>query len=301
MKRYISFILFAILLVACSSPAVTSTPIPPTLTATLLPPTETSIPTATSTPTQTPDPNMPPDATGKDSQGNYIKVENEVTYTWMQFPLGSETYKGWFQSRMKNRPINLTGGGDSRFNDFTLGFTLYYVSNFEYPNDVGYLVHPLGRSDYVTKGKANASLASQILIDMFFRTKGLTMYTYPSAYNGLKTAADIQHAMDDGNAMVQNLNNGGTIDVNGLLWEVRKGFDEFWINAADAKDDPNMNLANGLYMKVIVVNGKLIAILAPAGEDMMIESEIPKSNVSASSSSINRSRPFAKRYELVGL
>ncbi len=99
MKRYISLFLFATLLVACSSPAVTSTSIPPTLTATLLPPTETLIPTATSTPTDTPDPNMPADATGKDAQGNYIKVENGVTYTWMQFPLGNTggIYKGWFE------------------------------------------------------------------------------------------------------------------------------------------------------------------------------------------------------------
>ena len=70
MKRYISLFLFAILLVTCSSPAVT-TSILPTLTATLLPPTETQIPTATSTPSPTPEPNAP--------QG-YARVENGVYY-----------------------------------------------------------------------------------------------------------------------------------------------------------------------------------------------------------------------------
>ena len=70
MKRYISLFLFAILLVACNSPAV-NTPVPLTLTATLLPPTKTQIPTATSTPSPTPDPNAP--------QG-YTRVENGVYY-----------------------------------------------------------------------------------------------------------------------------------------------------------------------------------------------------------------------------
>ena len=70
MKKHVSLFLFAIFLVACSSPAVT-TSIPPTLTATLLLPTETPIPIATSTPFPTPDPNAP--------QG-YTRVENGVYY-----------------------------------------------------------------------------------------------------------------------------------------------------------------------------------------------------------------------------
>ena len=55
-------------------------------------PAPTTTPTITPTATETPDPNMPPDATGKDAQGNYMKVENSVTYTWeTNVPTGNNT------------------------------------------------------------------------------------------------------------------------------------------------------------------------------------------------------------------
>ncbi len=59
------------------------------------------------------------------------------------------------------------------------------------------------------------------------------------------------------------------MDVNGSPWEVRQGMVEVWINPEDAKNDSDMYLANGLYMKVMVVNKQLVAIMAPTGADAM--------------------------------
>jgi hypothetical protein len=96
---------------ACiSAPAVIPTPTE-TATSTLTP-TNTSIPP---TATETPDPTMPLDATGKDSDGNWIKKgsENgkEVTETFYAIQLVGDAEKGikghWFFTDMKNGDIDL--------------------------------------------------------------------------------------------------------------------------------------------------------------------------------------------------
>ncbi len=50
-----------------------------------------------------------------------------------------------------------------------------------------------------------------------------------------------------------------------------KDLPRIWINPEDAKNDPDMYLANGMYMKVSAVNGQLVAIMAPAVKDAMQE------------------------------
>jgi hypothetical protein len=83
-RAALAVLAFAMFLVASCAPSVPSATVPgsaessptPPLSATEAP---TNTPTATSTPTETPDPNMPDGATGKDAQGNYIKIENGLT------------------------------------------------------------------------------------------------------------------------------------------------------------------------------------------------------------------------------
>jgi len=181
----------------------------------------------------------------------------------------SPEIKQWTESLMKDGPINLTRQGDNEFNDFTLNFSVFTVNNFEFAKDMQHIISTPGESDYVKIGKKGVSLASQIIFDIFLRINGLTDKTYSSKYNNFATQADRDNLWKDVNAVVQSLNAGGTIDVNGSPWEVRQGADEIWINAADAKKDPDMSLSNGVYMKFMVVNKKAIFVMATEKNDVL--------------------------------
>ena len=54
------------------------------------------------------------------------------------------------------------------------------------------------------------------------------------------------------------------LTLNGSLVDLRKGLVEIWINPEDAKNDPDMHPADGLYMKIMVINKQLVAIMSPS-------------------------------------
>ena len=87
MNKQIFLITIFLLLNSCTPNATqnATATLVPTITST---PAPTITPTISPTATETPDPNMPPDATGKDAQGNYVKLDNSVIYTWTKVPYG---------------------------------------------------------------------------------------------------------------------------------------------------------------------------------------------------------------------
>jgi hypothetical protein len=106
-KQIVLLTIFILLLSSCAPNATPNVTVTSTFT-----PAPTSTPTITPTPTETPDPNKPVDATGKDAQGNYIKVENSVTYTWeTNVPVSDngETMRGWFKSMLVASAIDQPG------------------------------------------------------------------------------------------------------------------------------------------------------------------------------------------------
>ncbi len=149
-----------------------------------------------------------------------------------------------------------------------MNFSVYFADNFEFAKDGKYLIHPPGTSDFVTKNVAPASLASKITLDLWYRSTGLNITTVKQKYN-FNDPNSRKQFDNDVYTYIQSLSNGGTVDVNGSPWEVRQGMVEVWINPEDAKNDSDMYLANGLYMKVMVVNKQLVAIMAPTGADAM--------------------------------
>ena len=117
-KQFILITLFVVLLNSCAqnasqNVAVNSSELAVTSTI-ALPPAPSQTPTISPTPTETPDPNKPIDATGKDAKGNYIKVENGVTYTReTNVPTGDngDVMSRWFKSMLVASAIDQPGNG----------------------------------------------------------------------------------------------------------------------------------------------------------------------------------------------
>ena len=217
MKRYISFILFSILLVACSS-QVTNTPTPPTLTATFILPTATQIPTATSTPTQTPDPNMPPDATGKNAQGNYIKIitenGNTVTYAWTKIDFGGLPDNNFFEW---TRPAIVDDNGNLDPNgilviDFreygnatspsSIKMTLFLMDNSEEPGTFLYVSHPTPKGDYSSLQSQISNFSARAFNDLArslgVRPRPSEFGEFVGQYSNMTTPLDITIKTPDG-------------------------------------------------------------------------------------------------------
>jgi hypothetical protein len=140
-------------------------------------------------------------------------------------------------------------------------------------------------ADATVKGFEGVAPATQIIFSLFIHANGLTADNYGSAYNNFKTDANKQQYYSDVNTMIQNLNQGKLIDrngkqvdykINGQSVDFSKGIVEIWINPEDAQNDPDMYLSNGLYMKIISVNGQVVAIMSPKTEDAMQVSKFQK-------------------------
>lgn len=244
----------SLFLTSCTSLVAPRPTVVPTETAT--PP-----PTLTRRPTLTPTPAGPDGATSKDAEGRWIKVEGGKTYVYMEFPLGSETYKGWFESRMKKGSINLTGRGEDVYGDIPLKLNVFFVKDFEYAHDAEYLARPSEVSDYVAYDLAYASLGSRISLDLWYLDTGWNPDTVGQLYD-TAIQVDRDRWLRDLVTFTKDLRMGKSIDLGGQQWEVRKGYDVFSINETDATQDPSMFVARDLYSKLVLVDGKLVAIMA---------------------------------------
>ena len=290
MKKCLSLFLFAILLVACSSPAVTSSSIPPTLTATLLPPTETQIPTATSTPTETPDPNMPADATGKDAKGDWIKTVTENGRTITEFwagadELGPYLEKGvnghWFNSLM---PLDLSGNPQSIYlldptelvySDLTwTGISFYSIPLTVFSEDTISTLNTMTLT-HQDVGSIGVNEKLMTFSTEFFGLAAIRYFNdYPekkSVTQPYKTIYDIPYT-DMKTFLINIQNKQATInviqpvDINTLInlndsstyqttqWRLDKGVDVYFVDSGLLKNVPT---SNGIKSASMVVDGKL--------------------------------------------
>ena len=282
--------LIAVLLAGCgpSAERMTATAVmAQALTQTAAPTfTPTLTPTITPIPTETPDPNKPFDATGRDpSTGEYIKTFEEngrmVSYVWKPIQFGKDLENGitghWFESRMAKGPINLTGYGENGYSDwgnFTLNLNVYSIESFRDLDEIGYLYHPDEESDYVKNDLQHSTLASTIMFDLFLNYYDLLPENSSSygmgRFEKLKDKYPDYNYFDDGKAFVSALNNGATIQVGDGLWEPHNGYNVYWIDEAMAMEDSSLHVSlqsyttRNFYWKVIVNDGKLIAVIAPA-------------------------------------
>ncbi|GEM_PF-5531287 len=301
MRIFIILMTLSLIVTACV------THVTPTSTHTAIPTdTSTPVPAATPKPTATVDPNMPPDAAWKDAySGEYIKIVQEngktTKYYWKQIQIGDDAITGvkghWFESRMVDGPIDLTGYGENNwrnaYGDIHLPLTVYAIHDLHDLDKIGYLYHPDGTSDWVKYGSAGDTLSTKIVIDLFL--------TYYDAYadgpgdplrswdnylkfqagpDGTPTPEDGRQMNSDWIAFVSAMNGSGGIHVGDDLWQPRKGYDVLWIGEATAQQDPAMfhsfwNGANAFYWKTLVKNGKLIAVVA-AGAPERAELANPK-------------------------
>jgi len=130
----------AVLLTGCASYAAATPTAVPTETATLTP-------TSTLTPTPTPDPNMPSGATGKNSQGEWTKTDNTITYTWKVVRYGSAPgshFDGWFRIGTID-PNGIFLFDKREMPGFTGSFVkmhVYFADNPEHSAPLIYVDHP---------------------------------------------------------------------------------------------------------------------------------------------------------------
>ncbi len=160
-----------------------------------------------------------------------------------------------------------------------LNLNVYSIEGFQELYKIGYLYHPDGPSDYVKNNLACSTLASIISSDLFLRYSNLIVQQPNNGYcpnynnrfqkyqekyitkqNNTLTNTDYS----DWQSFVVALNGGATIQVGNDSWQPNKGYDVYWIDEATAKNDPSMYFENDYYWKVMVIDGKLIAILAPS-------------------------------------
>lgn len=295
MKRIVCFLILSVFSTSCTSiwiPTATATLQPTvTFTPTFIPtltPSITPTPTNTPTPTETP----PPDAMGRNSStGEYTKTVEEngrkVSYVWKQIQFGSDVENGvtghWFESRMvKGQPIDFIGYGENcrdEWGKITLNLNVYSVEGFQDLDKVGFLYHPDEPSYYKSKGYLCNTFSSTIGFDLFLRYSDLVACDsrdcdstarnekfwekYNAGPGKTMTDADRGRMYNDWQAFVKAINQGAGIRVGDDLWQPRKGYDVYWIDEASAKSDPTMQFLTNLYWKLIVKDGKLIAIVAP--------------------------------------
>ena len=308
MKRIVCLLLLSVVLSSCASiviPTPTAT-IKPTATATFTP---TLTPTITPTPTETPDPNRPPDATGQDPvTGDYTKTiqenGNTVTYYWKEFQFGDDATNGikghWFESRMAKGPIDLTGYGENCrefWGKFSMKLNVFAVEGLADLDKIGYLYHPDGPSDYITKNFTCIAPPNIILTDLFANKHNLIPNPsdggdsndfswnkiFEKAYYPSGTPTDEQKARfaSDWQSLITGLNNGEGIQVGDQLWEPRKGYEVYWVTEKMVASDPTFRVShrtypnNDLYYKLVVNDGTLIAILA-AGDWVRTQFQLPK-------------------------
>ena len=184
----------------------------------------------------------------------------------------------WTESQMKNGPINLTSVGGSIYKDFTLNFSSFVVvPKFDFASAVKHLIQTPGESDFQAKNISDGSLASTIIDDIFYKVNNFDNQSIQQHYD-FHTAEGRQKYFDDANKMIDGIKAGKLTDINGkpvdltlngLSVDLRKGLVEIWINSEDAKRDPDMHLANGLYMKIMVKNKQIVAIMSPSSSDEM--------------------------------
>lgn len=229
--------------------------------------------------------------------GEYTKtVEVDgrtVTLIWKQIQFGNDVENGitghWFESRMvKGQPIDLIGYGENcrdGWGKISLNLNVYSIEGSQDLEKLGYIYHPDGPSDYITKGYPCFTVSSDIDFDLFLRYSNLLAdepESYWDFYNSrdrLKKFNEKYPQSDpdsggrfynDGLAFVRALNEGAVIQVGDDLWETRKGYDVYYIDEAMAMEDPSMYLSverrttKSFYWKVMVNDGKLIAVIAPA-------------------------------------
>lgn len=286
MKRISCIFILLIFLNSCSNlsaPKVTVTPQStfsptPSLTPTITP-TITLTPTVTLTPTETPDPNKPVDATGKDpATGEFTKSVEEngkaVIYIWKQFQFGDDAKNGitghWFKSRMENGPINMLQyeetceemwGGP-----YTLNMNVYAVEGLDDLNWLGNIYQPDRRAEFdkykdLTEGGRGIGcttipLPSNVMHDLFFRYIKLLPSESPRDGEYVYQQPDMQ-------AFAEAMGKGEmSIEIGEELWFPTKGYDVYWIPESMAINDPSMEVLRDSYRKVMVDDGKLIAIIA---------------------------------------
>jgi len=187
----------------------------------------------------------------------------------------------WTESQMEDGPINLTSVGGSIYEDFTLNFSSFVVPKFDFSSAVRHLIQTPGESDFQAKNMSDASLASTIIVDTFNKVNNFDNQSIQKHYD-FSSAEGRQKYFNDVNKMIEGLKAGKLTDINGKSADLtlngssvdlRKGSVEIWINPEDAKNDPDMHLANGLYMKIMVVNKQLVAIMSPSSLDAMQDSK----------------------------
>ena len=297
MKRISCIFLLSIFLTSCanlSAPKVTVTPQAtlsptPSLTPTITP-TITLTSTVTMTPTETPDPNKPADATGKDqATGEYTKSIEEngktVIYFWKQFQFGEDVKNGvtghWFKSRMDNGPINMLEYGetckDRWGGPYTLNMNVYAVEGLDDLNWLGNIYQPDRQAEWdkykdITEGGIGCTsipLPQEVMADLYYRyIKLLPSESSESKYLRSNdyypaTLEGGQKYQDDLKAFVEAMSKGEmSIKIREELWFPTKGYDVFWIPESMAINDPTMEALRDSYLKVMVDDGKLIAIIA---------------------------------------
>lgn len=147
MKKISLLIICVLLLSACAN---TVTPVSTVTATSIITATFTPIPTITPTPTETPDPNMPLGATGKNSDGQYVKEVTEngktVIYEW------NVKLNGWFNSHILPSADNIGVNKDAiPLNDASDGLPAgspFYFNVKEGVLNVPHLTHTANPKDW---------------------------------------------------------------------------------------------------------------------------------------------------------
>ena len=234
-----------------------------------------------------PDPNKSTDTIGfNSSSGFYTKEEDGKTLYWIQTQItdvneGNSKTGDWFESRMANGSINLSGK-DSIYDNFTLNLNVYFVDHLGQLQNITYLQHSSGPSDYEKFKVQDSSLASNIIVDLFYRYNGFTSNAAIKAhYNGFKQSANFDQFFKDLKDFVQLLNNGATFSIGKESWEPRKGYDVIWIDHTEAKamlqkDSSVFRVTEGVLWAEKVIDGKLVVVMATPEKNMNEEQFIRK-------------------------
>ncbi len=251
MKKFSLLIICVLLLSACANAV---NPISTVTATSIITATFTPIPTITPSPTETPDPNMPLGATGKNSDGQYVKEITEngkpVTYEW------NVKLNGWFNSHILPSADNIGVNKDKIPLVEGSGFPAqvpFSLNVSEKVTDMPYLSHT---TNFANDGKG---LSSAIMHPLYkYRIKNsLGLSKYQSLlYSG------------EGYEVPFIVSSGGET----LIWKTKYGYEvnvipwneadpaqhsEFFETPTDKQLGDNITRWN-----VTVIDGRLVATIA---------------------------------------
>ena len=273
-KQIVLLIMFVVLLNSCApnaTPNVTATSVE-TATSTFTP-APTSTLAITTTPTDTPDPNMPVDATEKDAATDlYTKTaeDGKTTLYWEPIQYGTDVANNvtghWVDLLNENgQKIFLFNNALNSTNNYlhdSIPFQLFILDQHQQLKVPFAIRNP----DQMSEFGPGTPLFLQSLSSEIF--EGIKLRYFNTTDPSTITPAQYQD-------FYQNMQQDAlTLSIEGQKWLISKGYTEIVVDYTQASQDLTFRKTDNYYWKIMVVDQKLICLIATPEPDKLSDQDI---------------------------